>query len=79
MDDMPRCDLLELSPDARNDDRIEPVCGQINVTAPPPPPGVNDAVGFEVVTHKACFLRTIVEQKFRFSCRSRKSSDKCLP
>lgn len=30
------------------------------MTAPPPPPGVNEAVGLEVVTHNACFLRAMV-------------------
>jgi hypothetical protein len=34
------------------------------VTAPPPPPGVNEAVGFEVVMHNACLLGAIVDNEF---------------
>ena len=36
------------------------------MTAPPPPPGVNEAVGFEVVMHNACLLHTIVGNEFAF-------------
>ena len=53
MDEIPMRDLLELSPEARKEERMDPVCGQTKVTEPPPPPGVKVTDGLDVETHTA--------------------------
>jgi hypothetical protein len=53
MDENPIRDLLELSPEARKEERMDPVCGQTKVTEPPPPPGVRVTDGLDVETQTA--------------------------
>lgn len=53
MDEIPMRELLELSPEARKEERMDPVCGQTKVTEPPPPPGVKVTDGLDVETHTA--------------------------
>jgi hypothetical protein len=59
-EDTPRADLLEVSPEARRDDRMEPVVGHTRVIEPPPPDGVKEFIGLEVEMQSTCLFVIII-------------------